>query len=185
MTYAGEYYHVLNRGNGKQKIFFESENYLFFLRKLKKYIQMGQQEVVAYCLMPNHFHLLLEETVDMKLQNTMLRLQTSFAKAINKRLGKSGHLFQDTYQKILVENNEQLLHLTRYIHMNPVKAGLVTKPEEWQYSSFPDYAGLRRGQLPKMDIVLGQFESREAYVEFCLDNDDVDLGELTLECIRR
>ena len=182
MTFAGEFYHVLNRSNEKQTIFIEDENYQFFLKRLRKYVIQGKQNVIAYCLMPNHFHLLLKETEDDRLKETMQGLQTSYAKAINKRFQKTGHLFQDTYNKIRIESDEQLLHLTRYIHMNPVKAGLVTHPEEWLYSSYRDYTGLRKGTLPKPDIILSQFNSREAYRTFVEGiDDDKNLEGLTLD----
>ena len=182
MTFADEFYHVLNRGNEKQKIFIEEENYQFFLRRFRKYVTQGKQEVIAYCLMPNHFHLLLKETEDDCLKKSMQGLQTSYAKAFNKRFQRYGHLFQDTYQKIRIETDEQLLHLTRYIHMNPVKAGLVDNPQDWVYSSYREYIGLRKGTLPKPDIILSQFNNREAYRTFVEGiDDDKDLEGLTLE----
>ncbi|MBN2103948.1 transposase [bacterium] len=184
MTYAEEYYHVINRGNEKQPIYYNKDNYRFFLNRLRKYSSKGKQLVIAYCLMPNHFHLLMKETIDNHLKKTMLSLQTSYAKAINKRFQRNGHLFQDTYKKIRIENNNQLLRLSRYIHLNPVKAGLVNVPEEWPYSSYHEYAGLRHGSLPATEIIISQFPDKQAYKEFVmdhLDEDDKELDKVKLE----
>jgi len=184
MTYAEEYYHVINRGNEKQPIYYNEDNYHFFLGRLRKYASKGKQIVIAYCLMPNHFHLLLKETVDDNLKNTMLSLQTSYAKAINKKFKRNGHLFQGKYKKIRIENNNQLLRLSRYIHLNPVKAGLVNVPEEWPYSSYHEYIGLRQGSLPETEIIIRQFPDKQAYKKFImdhLDEDDRELDKVKLE----
>lgn len=81
-------------------------------------------------------------------------------------LARSGPLFQGPFQARLVDTDEYLLHLSRYIHLNPVHAGLVRHPADWSYSSFREYAGLRNGSLPKPAIVLSQFPSHQAYVQF-------------------
>ena len=139
------YYHVFNRGNEKQTIFFERENFLFFLRRLKNALQKQSTELICYCLMPNHFHLVLKEIIENGISSVMLSLQTSYAKAINKRYNRVGHLFQGPFKHIHIDRDEYLLHLSRYIHINPVEAGLVSKPEAWEFSSFRDYIALRKG----------------------------------------
>jgi putative transposase len=98
----------------------------------------------------------------------------SYTKAINKQQGRVGPLFQGPFQATWVDKDEYLLHLSRYIHMNPVTAGLVARPEEWIFSSYRDYIGLREGTLPVLDVVLSQFPSHRAYqafVESCRDQD--------------
>ena len=180
--YLDQYYHILNRGNEKQVLFYSRENYLFFLKRLNFAIDKYGAEIICYCLMPNHFHLIIKEIFDGSISKTMLSLQTSYAKAINKQCARIGHLFQDSYQFILVERNEYLLHLSRYIHLNPVMARLVEDPEDWEFSSYRDFVGLRNGRLPNSEIVLSQFQDRSAYRDFVIDgkNEKV-LGKLTLE----
>ncbi len=102
----------------------------------------------------------------------MLSLQTSYAKAINKRYNRVGHLFQGPFKNILVDKNEYLLHLSRYIHINPVIAGLVPNPEDWEFSSFRDYVGLRDGTLPQPEIILSQFSDKGTYWQFVKDYKD-------------
>ena len=174
---AGQYYHVFNRGNNRQAIFLERENYLFFLRRMREFLVGGAEtsevlktsdvwtQVIAYCLMPNHYHLLVRPQDD-NFSRRMQRLSISYTKAINKRYHRVGALFQGQFQAVHVDSNEYLLHLSRYLHLNPVIAGLVKRPEDWEFSSYRDYIGLRQGSLPTPEVVLGQFESPHEYQEF-------------------
>ncbi|MFQ6057361.1 MAG: transposase [Anaerolineae bacterium] len=96
----------------------------------------------------------------------MMRLSVSYTKAINKRYQRVGALFQGPFQAVHVDRNEYLLHLSRYIHLNPVTAELVERPEDWEFSSYREYVGLRNGTLPEPEIVLAQFPTRSTYQEF-------------------
>jgi REP element-mobilizing transposase RayT len=165
---AGAYYHLYNRGNNFQPIFFERENYLYFLRQLRKHLTVEAAEIIAYCLMPNHYHLLVYLKTD-DLSDQMQPFALAYTKAINKRYGRVGSLFQGHFKAIHVDRDEYLLHLSRYIHLNPVAAGLSQHPEDWEFSSFPEFVGLRPGTLPQPAIVLTQFSSPEAYRQFVTD----------------
>ncbi|MEB3289935.1 MAG: transposase [Leptolyngbya sp.] len=105
-------------------------------------------DVLAYCLMPNHYHFLVY-LKEENLSEQMGRFSLSYTKAINKRTQRSGTLFQGPFQSIHVDQEAYLLNLTRYIHLNPVKAGLVHSPAEWEFSSYPEYVEQRRGTLPR------------------------------------
>jgi REP element-mobilizing transposase RayT len=163
--HAGEYYHLYNRGNARQTIFFESENYRFFLTRLRKYFTPQAADIVAYCLMPNHYHLLIYLRQD-DLAAIMHPLGMGYAKAINVRYQRSGHLFQGPFQSKRVETTSQLIHLSRYIHLNPVRAKLIGRPEDWAYSSYTEFVGLRTGTLPRPDAVLAHFASPQDYRAF-------------------
>jgi REP element-mobilizing transposase RayT len=158
---AGRYYHLYNRGVNRGPIFFCPENYTFFLNRLRRYLPGDSVETIAYCLMPTHYHILARPLKD-DLTFRMHDLAVSFSKAINRQRGRVGPLFQGRFQARMIERDEDLLHLSRYIHLNPVTAGFVAKPEEWQYSSYADYVGLRRGSLPSSGIVLDQLAPAEA-----------------------
>jgi putative transposase len=125
---SGNYYHVYNRGNNRQLIFFERDNYTYFLRQLRTHLINRGVDIIAYCLMPNHYHLLvyLKNEYFSKL---MQAFTLSYAKAINQRYKRVGSLFQGRFQAIHVDKDEYLLNLTRYIHLNPVEANLVEKAE--------------------------------------------------------
>jgi putative transposase len=171
---AGDYYHVYNRGNNRGEIFFENENYLFFLRRLREHLQPKSSEtsevfetsevctVVAYCLMPNHYHLLLQPNDDA-LSHHLQMFTISYTKAINKRFERVGTLFQGAFQAKRIDSDEYLAYLSCYIHLNPVWAGLAKRPEDWGFSSYRDYVGLRRGTLPNPSVILEQFRTREEY----------------------
>ncbi len=159
---AGNYYHVYNRGNNRQLIFFERDNYIYFLRQLRHHLINRGVDIIAYCLMPNHYHLLVYLKTE-HFSKLMQAFSLSYAKAINKRYKKVGSLFQGRFQAIYVDKDEYLLNLTRYIHLNPVEANLVEKAEDWEFSSYQEYVDLRRGSLPKLD---GVRSSAAAYRDF-------------------
>jgi putative transposase len=139
---TGNFYHIYNRGNNRQNIFFERENYLHFLRLMREHLATNGVDILAYCLMPNHYHF-LAYLQDDNLSAAMHRLSVSYTKAINKRFDRCGVLFQGRFQSIHVNDTDYLIHLSRYIHLNPVKAGFVDRAEEWEFSSYLEYAGLR------------------------------------------
>jgi REP element-mobilizing transposase RayT len=156
-------YHIYNRGNNQQAIFFNQENYFYFLRKCHKYLK-PVSEILAWCLMPNHFHFLLEVTdksllpvkvgnIDIpSVTNGFRLLQSSYTKGINKQLNRTGNLFQQKTKAKLTSAKENYATIAfHYIHQNPFAAGLVTTPEKWVYSSLQDYAGFRKGTLCNRD----------------------------------
>ena len=164
------YYHIYNRGNNRETIFFEADNYLFFLRKLQTYL-CPLVNVIAYCLMPNHYHLLVRIKTSEVLQTSevsksMMKLSVSYTKAINKRFERVGSLFQGAYHSKLIEDEIHLLHLCRYIHANPVKDGLVNDPDSWPYSNYLEWIGERDGSLIDPSFVESYFSSPETYREF-------------------
>lgn len=155
-------YHIYNRGNNKQKVFFSRENYLFFLRKIRDKLKPNC-EILAYCLMPNHFHILIktnENSVTKVLvgkderniiSESIRQILSSYSHAINKQENRMGSLFtQNTNAKELAELSIDFATVStcfHYIHQNPYKALLVKKIEDWEFSSFKDYLGLRNGTL--------------------------------------
>ena len=96
----------------------------------------------------------------------MQRFSISYTKAINRRYDRVSALFQGPFRALRVDRNEYLLHLPRYIHLNPVEAGPVRQAQDWEFSSYPEYAGLRQGTLPRPDVVVSQFPNRDAYRRF-------------------
>ena len=141
------FYHIFNRGNNRQKIFFNDANYQFFIQKLRNYIS-PQCSILAYCLMPNHFHVLLY-TRDNELQmipsgrmqvleRKIGTLQSSYTRAINKQEVKTGSLFQSAAKTLELDSNHAFACF-HYIHQKPVKAKLVQSMDEWSYSSYRDY----------------------------------------------
>ena len=153
----GNIYHIYNRGNQQQKIFFKSENYRFFLRKIEKEL-LPHCTLLAYCLMPNHFHLMVEipskegETHRMTqshpmgssffgpsmhpLSKAIAILLRSYTRAIQKQENFTGSLFQQKTKAVEILTSYQILVCTNYIHRNPIKAYLSNRMEDWEFSSF-------------------------------------------------
>lgn len=146
----GEYYHLYNRGVNREKIFFESDNYRFFLERIERYL-LPIMDLLAYCLMPNHYHLLVsiaepktsEVFKTSEVSKAMMKLSVSYTKAINKRFDRVGPLFQGAFQARHIDTSAYLWQLAGYLHQNPVEAGLVDKPEDWSYSSCRAYNSVR------------------------------------------
>jgi len=159
----GSLFHIYNQGNNRETVFYTHANYIFFLSKIKKYIK-PHCEILSYCLMPNHFHLLIytnQNTVkkncyDKNLLSEGFRhLLSSYAKAINIQQSRVGSLFtQNTHAKKLSNKTNQALVCLMYIHQNPVKSGLVSDMGNWMYSSFRDYCGLRNDTICNKDLAI-------------------------------
>lgn len=175
-----QYYHIYNRGNNRQAIFFEQENYIYFLRGVRKYL-LETMVIVAYCLMPTHYHLLVrikqvEQTQTSEVSKTsevcsraMQKFLISYTKAINKRFDRVGALFQGQFQAKPIQTDQHLQTLCIYIHANPVKDGLVTLPEEWPYSNYLEWMGMRKGTLVDHAFVANQFGTTQAYQALVAD----------------
>lgn len=169
IEYAGACYHVVNRGNQRNSIFFSPPHYEIFLEKLAKFSEHFSVRTRCYCIMPNHFHLYLQ-TREGNLSRFMQSLLTSFCYSLNRLRGKNGHIFQGRFKCHLVEDAAYSLVVSRYIHLNPVKtekAGdlpLEAKRrmlESFKWSSYAAYLG--KEKVPEfLDVapVLDKFESR-------------------------
>jgi len=162
----GACYHLYGRGVDHQAIFFLPENWAFFLARLRERATPSAMAVVAYCLMPNHYHLairaLCAEVGGVAIQPLLM----SYTKAVNQQQGRSGPLLAGPYRARAVGGEDHLVQLTAYLHLNPVHAGLVSRPEDWAFSSYRDYIGLRGGTLAQPGEVLARAGSREAYRQY-------------------
>jgi len=156
--YAGAVYHVLLRGNAGQQIFFETADYLRFLRFMGEGIEKYNCRVHAFCLMPNHIHMAIQ-VEDTPLSRIMQNLCFRYTQWMNQRRDRVGHLFQGRYKAVLVDAGSYLLELVRYIHLNPVRAGIVKSPEAYLWSSHLSYLGERKLPWLTTDWVLSRFSS--------------------------
>jgi putative transposase len=177
---SGEIYHVYNRGNNRQRLFYDAENYFYFLGKVKQYIS-PHCDILSYCLMPNHFHFMIHANSQTNLpyyiagenpafketnpyvfmsrfSHGMQLLLSSYAKAINKRHKRSGSLFKQNTKAKRTSSDAFKMDYTLwcfiYIHNNPVEAGLVSSPGKWAFSSYREYLG--KVPEPLCNIELGK-----------------------------
>ena len=178
--YENTYYHLYNRTNNEEALFRSEENYLYFLKKYRYYLD-DYLETIGYCLMPTHFHFLVrpkvaddKEHIDVahlqgvphlqylnKISGQIKTLLSSYTKAINKRYNRHGSLFQQNTKAKPISSDKYLITLLTYIHQNPLRAGLVSKPEDWRYSSYQDYIDYRNGSLPNKELILRMIKKED------------------------
>lgn len=178
------HYHVYNRGVEKRDIFLDNQDYRVFLHLLKYYLSptgkedqhplvnlpnypfvrprplanlAGEVELLAYCLMPNHFHLLIKQVSADGMSKLLRRISTTYSMYFNKRNDRVGHLFQGIYKAALIPDDPYLLYISRYIHLNPEEL-TGFNPVSYPYSSYPYYLGEKKAKWLKLDIILDFFE---------------------------
>jgi putative transposase len=163
IEYEGAYYHVLSRGNERRDIFFGDGDRKLFLATLGEASDRFEVDVFAFVLMDNHYHLLLRTNLP-NLSRAMQWLGLTYARRLNDRLGRSGHLFQGRFKAMLVENDAYVVELSCYIHRNPLRAKMVKRLIEYRWSSYPVYAYGRKGpQWLKTDPILSFFGGRDPH----------------------
>lgn len=180
----GEIFHLYNRGVGKMNIYRDKEDYGFFLLRLKeslfpdlvdrsklsklerkrKILPPNSFDLICYCLMPNHFHLLIKQRTDLPISKLISKVCTSYSLYFNKKYDRVGALYQDQFKSVLISGNEQLLWTSLYIHKNPLEAGLVSDLDHYMWNSYMDYADLRDGILCNKEILLDQYHSPYEYL---------------------
>jgi len=204
------FYHVFNRGVEKRIIFQDDQDYVIFLHLLKYFLSPGEKDIKhplvglqgykgvrprpmttlfsqvelhSYCLMPNHFHLLLRQIATNGVTSLLRKVATTYSIYFNKRYERVGHLFQGKYKAVVVDRDDYLIHLSRYIHSNPLELGLTRSDlVNYPYSSYAYYLGEKHAQWLKTDFILDYFKnnSYQDFVEGKANSESV-LGYLTLE----
>jgi REP element-mobilizing transposase RayT len=139
----GEYYHVINRGSLRHVLFHDAETYRIFLSMLRHFTAQCNITVIAMSLMPNHFHLLVRIEEGGDLSEFMQKLCCRFSNVVNRLLRRSGTIFQGRFLSKRVSSENYLRAVCRYIHLNPVAAGLVRNPEDYEYSTYAETIGKR------------------------------------------
>jgi len=207
-------YHIYNRGVEGREIFLDEQDYRVFLEYLKRYLVdyekegkerpsttahrkkmslAGEVVLLAYCLMPNHVHLLVGQRSKDGITKLMQRVGTKYGMYFNRKYDRKGTLWEGVYKAVLVENGEQMMHVSRYIHLNPVKMtkkryGLVetvtgSRPDEYPYSSYRKYIGKESAEWVHPESVLS-LVGKMGYERFVLDyvgGEDAKLAGLTID----
>ena len=174
IEYPGAFYHVTSRGNEQKDVFKSRRDREKFLFYLESAVTRYGAIIHAWCQLSNHYHLLLE-TPAGNLSQIMRHINGAYTTYFNVKRKRAGHLFQGIYKAILVEADEYAAELSRYIHLNPVRAGMVARPEEYQWSSFRSYTGQSKAHdWLKTDFILGYFggntqKAKGKYREFTED----------------
>lgn len=187
-----EIYHVYNRGSEKRPIFVTRTDQKRFFKTLRYYQLEGPKpklshfselslrkpdpskkivKIICYCLMPNHFHLILKQIRDNGITEFMGKISNSYTKYFNTKHTRVGPLLQGEFKSVLVESDEQLVHLSRYIHLNPLVSFLTKSLDQYEWSSYEEYVGNLNGICSKEEI-LGLFKSKNDYRQFVQDQAD-------------
>ncbi len=188
---SGEIYHIYNRGSEKRDIFTQPRDYRRFQNTFYYYQYQGPKsrlsklsrntfssfipqqdkklvEILAYCLMPNHFHFLVKQLKDGGISLFSSQLANSYTKYFNTKYRRVGSLFQGTFKSVLIESDEQFVHVSRYIHLNPIVSGMVKELEAYPWSSYEEYLS-GNSRYCALGEVLAFFSSPERYKEFTED----------------
>jgi REP-associated tyrosine transposase len=168
---SGQYYHLYNRGASRGRIFFTDGNYQYLTGLMRRLHSEYGVVIIAYCLMPNHYHLLIRQETEQPLSKFVNVLFNRYVQAVNMQQGRSGTLFEGRFRHKRVERWEYLIHLCRYIHRNPVKGRLVPRPEDWPFSNFMEWIGLRDNGLKDEAFIREHFSRAQDYIEFVSDQD--------------
>ncbi len=168
--------HVYNRSN--ELLFYNRDNYLFFIKKIRNYI-LPYADILAYCLMPNHFHIILKVNAegvkfsklkkreDMQLLSQSFgTLLSSYTQALNNQIGRKGNLFAHKTKAKILNNakDDYALNCFMYVHQNPMLAKLIDRIEDWEFSSFPDYIGKRNGTLVNIQLGMDIFQINQEQI---------------------
>ncbi|MFH2129672.1 MAG: transposase [bacterium] len=154
----GAVYHVMLRGNDGQQIFFDIADYNYFEKLVAEGIGRFQHRIHGYCWMPNHVHMIVEVN-QIPLSKIMQNLSFRYTRWINKKQNRIGHLFQGRYKAILIDADTYLLELVRYIHLNPVRSGLIDRPDLYHWSGHRSYLGLNPVNWQTTDWILRRFNN--------------------------
>ncbi|KKR32165.1 MAG: hypothetical protein UT65_C0007G0006 [Parcubacteria group bacterium GW2011_GWF2_39_8b] len=182
---SGAIAHIYNRGNNREKIFHDEQDYKAFLFRIGLALGFEEKELFhelcrqqysriritdtykgnfklhAFCLMPNHFHLLIEQCGDVPISKIISKICTSYAMYINKKYKRVGHVFQDQFKAVLIESDEQLMWTSAYIHINPVKDGIVKHPSKYKWSSYNDYVSDRNLPIISTELLKSTFGPKD------------------------
>ena len=161
----GNYYHIFNRGCNKDNIFFSERGYNNLLSRMQQTKKAKNVEIIAYCLMPNHYHFLLYQNSENPVSNWLKSLFSGYVQWMNRRYDRSGTLFERSAKPKLVSKDNYLVELIHYIHANPLKHSFVINPEDWKYSSLADYVDKGTSKLTSKRVILEYFSDDYNYQE--------------------
>ena len=165
IEFEGALYHITSRGNEKRMIYRDDADRFLFFKILDDVVKKFNWLIHAYCLMKNHYHLVIE-TIDATLSRGMRQLNGVYTQAFNNKHKRAGHLYQGRFKSILIQKDNHLLEVSRYVALNPVKAGIVERPEDYKWSSYNSMIGKEKPpSFLTTDWVLSQFGSKRKSAE--------------------
>jgi len=176
---TGYFYHIYNRGNNRENIFVENNNYSYFLNLVAKYL-LPISEIYSYCLLKNHFHILIRIKDDIDIPQEKLHLPFSnlfnaYAKAVNKKYNRDGSLFKERYKRKRITDEQYLINTIIYIHLNPIKHGFSDKFENYPFSSFNSIISDKPTKLKRVEV-LEFFGGKQNFIDTHFLKKDYDFN---------
>ncbi|MDD2229724.1 MAG: transposase [Candidatus Cloacimonetes bacterium] len=159
------YYHIYNRAAQSLLLFKNAEDYQKCLSLMNRYMDSPDFSMVAFCLMPNHYHFFMHQNGECPIYMIMNKIWFSYSKYYNRKYGGKGSIFAGKTQHKHVDKDAYLLRLPAYIHQNPVTAELVSSPEQWEWSNYLEWVGLRDAQLCDFEIIRSYYDDESSYSE--------------------
>lgn len=175
--YPGATYHITTRGNHRNDIFRDDEDYLVYLNIVEESLKRYSGNLYCYCLMTNHVHLVIE-TSEISIGTIMKRINQIYTQYFNNKFNLVGHLFQGRYFGEIIEEDRYVLEVSRYIHLNPVRANMVENAEDYKWSSYSMIIGEVKERLITSEKILNYFtleNKREAYMRFVESEIRIDM----------
>lgn len=174
VCFEGAFYHVTSRGDNKEKIFSNNWDRKKILHLLEKAKERFYFKLHVFVLMRNHYHLVIETSQQGTISQIMHYVNSNYTKHFNWSHKRSGHLFQARFHSVLIDRDAYLLEVSRYVHLNPVRAGLVSRPEDYKWSSYFTYIGAAKSSLVDKDLILEMISPNpdsqiKLYIDFVND----------------
>ena len=164
-----DYYHLYNRGCNKELIFTERSDYENLIQRITKSNFKKYLNIISFCLMPNHYHFLLHQKTEKPISDWISFIFNGYVQYFNRKHSRSGTLFESRVKSRLITDDSYLIRSSLYIHHNPVAAGLVSKPEDWEFSNYRDWIGSRNSELYDYKFIRENFDSNEDYKKMMND----------------
>lgn len=165
----GCYFHVYNRAPNNGLVFSDLGSYLYFVKIVKENLEKYDISIISYCLMPNHFHILVRIHKEYSLSPFIRQILNTYVQGHNRFVKRTGPLFEGRTKYKLISEEKYLLQVSRYIHLNPVKANIVKDPAEWPYSNYLEWIGQRNGTLVSQSFIREYYPNPMDYLEFVKD----------------
>ncbi|RLC51269.1 MAG: transposase [Candidatus Cloacimonadota bacterium] len=159
------FYHIFNRGCNKENIFKEESDYRNLINRISQSDYDKYFNIIAYCLMPNHYHFLLQ-LKKKSISGWIRYIFNGYVQYFNHKYSRSGTLFEGRMKVKQIKDNDHLIVAIAYIHLNPVYADLATKPENWEFSNYQEWIGLRSSELYDSKFIRDNFDTSNDYLEF-------------------
>ncbi|MDO9578802.1 MAG: transposase [Candidatus Cloacimonadales bacterium] len=171
-------YHIYNKGCNEELVFFDDSNYKLLIRKMIHNYEKYDVSIIAFCLMPNHYHMLLRQNSGGSILKFLTKIFSAYSEAVKKEQSISGDVFEGDPKFIRIEELDHLQNLIWYIHYNPLKASLVRRLETWKFSNFPECIGVRNAFPYDLNLINDTFGSTAEYKNFADKSKDDKIFEL-------